>query len=103
LGRVLGPDVLSGEQTSTDPHRFALLSDTHIAADPAAHERGVVMADHLMQVCAEVMAFSTKPAAVLVNGDCAYHTGENADYETFLKLITPLREHGLPVHLTLGN
>src|SRR5690348_1347790 len=103
LGLVLRPNLLRGEETSSDPHRFALLSDTHIAADPMAHDRGVVMADNLKHVCNEVVALSPRPAAVLVNGDCAYHTGETADYETFLGLIRPMREHGLPLHLTLGN
>jgi len=103
LGLILGPDLLRGEETSTDPHRFALLSDTHIAADPKAHDRGVVMAENLKRVSNEVVTLAPKPAAVLVNGDCAYHTGETADYETFLGLIRPMREHGLPMHLTLGN
>ena len=43
---------------------FALLSDTHIAADPAAANRGHVMAANLRRVVAEVLANSAGvPAA----------------------------------------
>ena len=38
-----------------------------------------------------------------MNGDCAVLKGLAEDYATFSTLITPLREAGLPLHLTLGN
>jgi Icc protein len=94
--------MLSADLKS-DPHRLALLSDTHIAADPAAHERDVVMYDHLKQVCAEVLRLDPRPAAVLINGDCAYHKGFVEDYRTLVELLRPVREQGLPLHLTMGN
>ena len=103
LGVVLRSHSLWAEGSDFDPHRFALLSDTHVAADPAAHDRGVVMYDHLKQACDEVLALSPAPATALINGDCAYHTGEKGDYATFLKLIRPLRRRGLALHLTMGN
>jgi 3',5'-cyclic AMP phosphodiesterase CpdA len=103
LGLVLRPHLLHAEDLSFDPHRFALLSDTHIAAKPAARERGVVMHDHLKQVCDEVIALASAPATALINGDCAYYSGQKHDYATFLDLIRPLRQRGLSVHLTMGN
>ena len=39
------------EPQAVDPHRVALLSDTHVAADLAHVARNVNMADHLRQVC----------------------------------------------------
>src|SRR5712671_5228229 len=62
-----------------DPHSFALLSDTHIDANLKGALRGVV------------------------NADCALLRGENGDYATFVELVKPLREAGMPLHLTLGN
>jgi 3',5'-cyclic-AMP phosphodiesterase len=43
------------------------------------------------------------PAGLVVCGDCARHDGETHDYTTVLKLVKPLREAGMPVHLVLGN
>jgi hypothetical protein len=86
-----------------DPHRFALLSDVHIAADPAAVLRKVTMAENLKKVIAEVTALSPLPAAAAINGDLALGTGEAGDYATLLDLLKPLRAAGLPVHLGLGN
>src|SRR4051812_18151327 len=106
-GLLLRRPLLAAEETvqsaPVDPHRVALLSDTHIAADPKLSARGVNMFDHMKQVCGEVLKLDKRPAAVLVNGDCAYNTGEAEDYATFLGLLKPLREAGLPIHLALGN
>jgi Icc protein len=99
--------VLPGEHAwaapATDAHRLALWSDVHIAADRTAHERGVVMFDHFETVRAELLALDVAPAAVFINGDCAYHTGEVADYQTLLSLVQPVRERGFPLHLSMGN
>jgi 3',5'-cyclic-AMP phosphodiesterase len=43
------------------------------------------------------------PAAVIINGDFAYLKGFPADYATAVEAVKPLRQAGLPVHLTLGN
>ena len=86
-----------------DPHRFALLSDVHIAADPAAVLRNVTMAENLKKAVAEVAALSPLPANSAINGDLALGTGESGDYATLLDLLKPLRAAGLPVHLGLGN
>lgn len=91
------------EEAAADLHRFALLSDTHVAADHAAVEKGVTMFANMTQVCGEVARLTPRPAAVIVNGDCAYHTGEAGDYAAFLDPIKTIREAGMPVHLTLGN
>src|SRR6185436_10191324 len=61
------------------------------------------MADNLKKVCAELLAADSKAASIFVNGDCAYSTGEVDDYATFTGLLKPLREAGMPIHLTLGN
>lgn len=86
-----------------DPNRFALLSDTHIAADPATLGRKINMTDQLRQVVAEVLKLSPAPANVLLNGDFAFNTGESADYASGVKLLEPLRKAGMPIHIGLGN
>jgi 3',5'-cyclic AMP phosphodiesterase CpdA len=93
----------SPQSGKADPHRFALLSDTHIpkSADVAAH--GVNMTENLRQVVAELLALETQPAATLISGDCAYLHGLPEDYANLLTLIKPLREAGQPLHLVLGN
>lgn len=82
---------------------WILFSDTHIAADPKLEARGVCMADNLKRCVAQALNEKEKPFGVMVNGDLAYLDGQAGDYSTFVDLMQPLRDAGLPVHLTLGN
>lgn len=82
---------------------FALVSDTHIAADRTAVNRGQNMTENLRRTVAAIAAEPSRPAGVIVDGDLALSTGQPGDYETFLSLVEPLRAAGVPVHLTLGN
>ena len=95
--------ALRAAATKADPDRWALLSDTHIAADPAAVMRNVHLADHLRAVLSEVGALGAPPAGVFINGDCALDRGLAEDYATFTELLKPLTAAGLPLHMTLGN
>jgi 3',5'-cyclic AMP phosphodiesterase CpdA len=61
------------------------------------------MTNHLKQVADEVLRLPEAPAGVMITGDCAYNTGELADYSNVGDLLVPLRKAGLPVHLALGN
>jgi 3',5'-cyclic AMP phosphodiesterase CpdA len=40
---------------------------------------------------------------VFITGDCAFSSGETADYAVLADLLQPIREGGMPVHLALGN
>jgi 3',5'-cyclic AMP phosphodiesterase CpdA len=91
------------ETRPSDPDAWALLADTHIAADPAATSRGVRMADHLEKVGAELVSLPERPAGAFVIGDCAYSSGQKGDYNTFSRLLEPVRAAKVPVHLALGN
>ncbi|HSH94669.1 MAG TPA: metallophosphoesterase, partial [Roseimicrobium sp.] len=82
---------------------FALFSDPHVAADPATALRGVTMAENLRLAVKDVLSLERRPGGLLVNGDCAMLKGEAGDYLTFGGLVKPIRESGIPVHLTLGN
>lgn len=92
-----------GEAQQPSIDRIALLSDTHIHANPKHVARDVNMADNLRKVVAQILAQDPLPAELFVNGDLAYSSGEAADYVTFLELIAPLREKGIPIHLGMGN
>lgn len=99
--------VLNGRafaaERSVDPHRFALLSDTHIPARPNAVHRGTDMTANLQQVGRELLSLPQRPSAVLVSGDCALSTGREDEYQHLVRLLSPLRRAGYPIHLALGN
>ncbi len=100
---ALLPRPLFAASKRIDENSWALFSDAHIAADATKVARGVNMTDNLKAVCAEVLALPDRPAGMLLNGDCALNSGETADYAQLAALLQPLREAGLPLHLTLGN
>jgi Icc protein len=93
----------AARQSTSDGQSWALLSDIHIAADPNLVHSHVNMTRNLQTVGQEVMAWPVPVAGVLIDGDLAYNSGESADYTAILGLLRPLREHGLPIHLALGN
>ncbi|HEY3853070.1 MAG TPA: metallophosphoesterase [Verrucomicrobiae bacterium] len=90
-------------ETAGDGQSWALLSDTHIAADTNLIHNGANMASNLKTVAAEVIAWPTPVSGVLINGDLAFNAGKVEDYKTVLTLLEPMRKRGLPIHLTLGN
>src|SRR5690242_17320546 len=86
---VIGPE-LHAESKVTDPNAWALLSDTHLAADRTKLGRGINMADHFTAVSREVRGLPKRPAGVFINGDCAFNSGETADYGLLAELLEPL-------------
>jgi 3',5'-cyclic AMP phosphodiesterase CpdA len=79
------------------------MSDTHLAADRSLVFRGVNPTSHFKQVSQELLRLSPAPVGVMITGDCAYNSGELADYALLGELLGPLREAGLPIQLALGN
>ena len=90
-------------EPATDANRFALLSDTHVAGERDHVERGVNMFAHAQEAVREVALLDPRPAAAIINGDCAFLHGKQHDYEAFVEAVKPLREAGLTLHCTLGN
>src|SRR5882724_10910835 len=70
--------------------RFALLSDTHVPADPKNEYRKFHPWGNLKTVVPQVI--EARPEGVILNGDAARLTGELADYEAVKQLLTPLAE-----------
>lgn len=87
----------------TDADSFALLSDTHIAADPNHAERGINMTEHFKAVALQLLKARRNPAGIFVVGDCAFRDGQPGDYSALVKLMEPLRAAGMTLHLALGN
>src|SRR5947207_9174347 len=102
LGLGLAPNV-SARGKSTDPDSWALLADTHLAADRSKTARGINMTDHFLAVSHELCALSKRPAGVIITGDCAFNSGEIEDYAALVDLLRDLRGEQMPIHLALGN
>lgn len=108
VATVLGPEAArraaaQGAGEGSAPERWALLADTHIAADPELVVRGAKLSEHLSRVVADILAEEIPVQGVLINGDCAFDDGQPGDYTLLAELLAPLGEAGIPVHLTLGN
>src|SRR4030095_10516870 len=103
-GAALGvhPSLIAAAKRP-DEHAWALLSDTHLAANRELMARGINMTEHFISVSRDVMAQPKRPAGVIITGDCAFNSGEAADYAVLTDLLQPLRAEQLPIHLALGN
>jgi 3',5'-cyclic AMP phosphodiesterase CpdA len=78
----------------------ALLSDTHVPADPLNEYRGFRPWDHLQAVVPQAAAVN--PEWVIINGDAARLEGLPADYAALRALLEPLARQA-PVVIGLGN
>jgi 3',5'-cyclic AMP phosphodiesterase CpdA len=80
--------------------RWALLSDIHIAADPADTYRGFRPSANLTRVLGQVS--ETQFDGLLVNGDLARLLGKPDDYARVAGYLEPLAQK-MPLAITLGN
>jgi len=101
-GLALSPSLLAADRP-IDPDSWALLSDVHLAADRALVFHGVNMTQHFTAVSQELLTLPSRPAGVFINGDCAFGSGEMADYAVLADLLKPLRKDQMTIHLALGN
>src|SRR5512139_1303312 len=76
---ALSPSLLAAAKRS-DANSWALLADSHIAADRGLVARGINMTDHFLSVSRELVALPKLPAGVFITGDCAYNSGQTGDY-----------------------
>ena len=83
-----------------DPELVYLLNDTHIGEKHPEHSP---ISSNLREVVQELANLKQKPAAVMINGDLALRDGQPGDYRHFARLLHPLRDADLNVHMTLGN
>jgi len=102
IGLVAGQNIFAG-LPPIDSNFWALLSDTHLAADRAKLGNGINMADHFEQVSRELLSLPRRPAGLIITGDCAHNSGEEGDYSMLSRMLDPIRAGQIPVHLALGN
>ncbi|MBI4892397.1 MAG: metallophosphoesterase [Acidobacteria bacterium] len=79
---------------------WALLSDTHIAEDPADQSRGFKPHENLKQAVSQLLA--AKPQGALVCGDLARNKGLAGDYANLKSILAPVSS-AMPLALALGN
>ena len=96
-------DSLLASHRAEESETWALLADTHIAANRGTVRSNVNMGEHLEQVVGELIARRKSLSGALIDGDCAFVQGKAGDYATLLDLLRPARNAGLTFHLTLGN
>ena len=82
-----------------------ILNDIHVTgiAEEKIPANAKADGEHLRAAVKQILALPKKPAAVIINGDLALSVGTAADYAVVRELIAPLRNAGIPLHLTLGN
>lgn len=97
---VAGAPLQAGSAGRVDEDRVAILNDTHVGG---RHPENSPIPTRLREAVAWLVALERRPTAVVINGDLALNDGQPSDYEHFARLIAPLREAGMAVHLTLGN
>lgn len=93
----MAASALRGANTSA---HVALLSDTHIAADPNDNFRGFSPHANLRKVAD--MVTQAHPDLLVINGDLARSKGEEQDYAALHSYIDPLSDV-MPMVVTLGN
>lgn len=99
-GSLLAAPLVSLAGVSERTLHLALISDTHVAADPKSENRKFLPWDNLKLVASQVL--EQNPEAVIHDGDVARATGELGDYEAAQKLLTQVAEHS-PVFIGMGN
>jgi Icc-related predicted phosphoesterase len=100
LGAAVALTHVDSSAAEVDENLIAILNDTHIGAQ---HPATASIPTNLRNTVAWLLALPKWPAAVVINGDLALKDGKRGDYEHFAKLIAPLREAGVSLHLTMGN
>lgn len=98
LSQIVG-SALAIDETEQVAH-LAMLSDTHIPADPSNEYRGFRPVDNLRQIVPQVVA--ANPQAVMINGDAARLQGFREDYVSLKELLQPIARQS-PIYIGLGN
>ena len=99
-GAAFAGKTLFAQTAAPKSIHWAILSDTHLSADPKNEFRGFKPYDNLKRVIPEVQR--AKPEVVLINGDLARLEGLAADYELLKSTMQPIAAD-TPLCLSLGN
>jgi Icc-related predicted phosphoesterase len=100
-GSVAGlKSAVQGSDADDSADLVYLLNDTHIGEK---HPPDSAVPSNLRQAVQQILQMRSKTACVLINGDLALKDGQPGDYRHFAKLIRPLQDADVDLHLTLGN
>ncbi len=101
---LLGTRASAADKLKIDPHCFALLSDTHVPADPKTLMlAGANPTDLFRKAVTQVIDMKTAPAGTIICGDLAEKRGTPAEYKRFAPMVSKLPEAKIPIHLIVGN
>lgn len=89
-----------GSKAEVREAKLALLSDTHIPADPAGAYRGFRPVENLQRALPEVRSWS--PEAAVICGDAARLEGRVEDYRRLKTMLAPLAEE-TAMAIAMGN
>jgi 3',5'-cyclic-AMP phosphodiesterase len=101
-GVLLSHDALAAER-KTNPHRWAMISDTHIGTHREDTRNGTKPAETFIKTVEQVLDLDPRPAGIIITGDLAFLQGLPANYRLIKELFQAIREAGIPLHLMLGN
>jgi len=87
-------------EAPADPNRFVLLADTHVCGDPEKVLRDTNPSKNFQQAREQYRAVHSRPAGLIVAGDCAFLKGEPGDYRQLRELAAPIP---FPVTFAMGN
>jgi 3',5'-cyclic AMP phosphodiesterase CpdA len=87
-------------QEPEDLARWALLSDTHVAADPEHQFRGFYPYMNLQKITTEIA--SDLPDGLVITGDLARSKGSTGAYDNVKSLLAPLARKR-PIYMAVGN
>jgi len=97
------PGRVAAAEPAVDPHRVALVADTHVWENREDPFGGVKPAETCRRALEQVLALSPRPAHLFIVGDLAHLAGLPGDYAVLKELLSPVRRGGVTVHLVLGN
>jgi len=100
---MVGGRATAADKLKADPHCFALLSDTHVPANPKKTQGGVNMTDNFTKAIAQVAGLETAPGGAIFCGDLAHVKGLPTEYRPFAPIVRKLTKAKLPIHLMVGN
>lgn len=83
-----------------DPNRFLLLADTHICEDSKKVVRNANPDENFQHARQQYQALNSRPAGLILAGDCVFLQGETGDYERLKELVAPIP---IPMTFALGN
>jgi 3',5'-cyclic-AMP phosphodiesterase len=95
-----GSSFFAHAASSKQELRYALLSDTHVAADQNNEYRKFFPYQNLQKVVTQVNEF--QPEGIIINGDVARLEGKTEDYQNVKSLLSPLSQKA-PIHMGMGN